>query len=408
MKKHLSKFAVAALSVAAASLLTACGGGSSTGPSAAAPTPTLVPTPAAVVITDPVTTASLASATTIGASVIAGASNDEEVYNITADIGDSWQLVLNNKNNTYVINVLSTQYGLSATAAAGFTRSTVGAFTTITSTTGGALSVQIDARTKVVVGTAKVGSKSASIAGTAYAVADVSKLAGDYLYAGSARNVSNGQSIDTPIGGFTIAANGVDISVCDGSLAVSGVCKSIATGATLPTSKLLKVVKDGSLLRLKDGMKDFGILNVSAGDRGPVLIIDRFGLNDEPTPVLRTGIFFAAKASRLAGTELDGSFTCSNGGAATAAFTSTGNSYTVTNINNRTATGALQYNKAVSGSFGLVNINGAVIVQNNGETLSAAALALPLSTSLVVVVTSPNTDSTQFGTDKRLEICRKS
>ena len=88
--------ATAILSITAAAALVACGGGGAT-PAATAP----AATPG-----DPIATASTDVATSIGATLIAGASSDEEVYNLAADIGDTWQLILNNKTNTYVIKVL--------------------------------------------------------------------------------------------------------------------------------------------------------------------------------------------------------------------------------------------------------------------------------------------------------------
>ena len=393
-----SKFlAPALLSLVAAAALVACGGGGGDGGSATPVTPTA----------DAVTTASAATATSIGATVIAGASSDEEVYNLAADVGDSWQLVLNNKTSQYVIKVLKSQYNLNSSTAATFTKTTVGTVTTVKDASGSALSVQIDTRTKTVAGNVTVGSKTATVSGSGYAIADVGKLAGNYFFAGSTHNVSNGQWRDTPLGGFIIAANGTDITVCDGSIAVNGVCTAVSASSPVISSKALKIVKDGALLRIMDGTKDFGVLNVSAGDRGPVLIIDRFGLNDDTPAILRAGVFYGAKSAKLAGTEFDGNWTCSSGGADLGTLVVSGTAYTVT-ANKVSQQGVLQYNKAyVARTNSTADVNGILIAKNNNEALGEASLVLPLSSSLAILVDSPAADSTQLGTDKNINVCRK-
>lgn len=366
------------LSISAAAVLVACGGGGDTPAATAKPDASV----------DPIITASTTVANNIGATVIAGATSDEEVYNLTADIGDTWQLVLNNKTNTYVMRVLSTQYGLTSTAAAGFTKTTVGSITTITGTTASALSVQIDTRTKTLAGNAMVGTKKASVAGTGYTVANTSLLAGNYFYVGATRNVSNGSFPDNPIGSFIVAANGVDITACDRGIVVNGACAPVpGSGAMVINSKALKVNKDSAtgLLMVKDGTRDFGVLHVSAGDRGPVLILDRFGPNDDN--VLRGGVFFAGKAVKLGGTEFNGTFNCTTNGIDRAIAVVTGNTYTVKDVQRNTNnSGTLQYNK-VTNDTGLlaIDLNGVAIVLNQDETLARSALVLPLSSSLAVL-----------------------
>lgn len=395
-------FAPALLSLVAAAALVACGGGSDSAPATVATAVTPV-----APVADTVTTASALTATTIGASVIAGASSDEEIYNLAADVGDSWQLVLNNKTNTYVVKVTSSQFGLRDSTPTGFTKTTVGTITTVKDASGSALSVQIDNRTKTVAGNVTVGSKVSSVSGSGYQIADVGKLAGNYFFAGSTRNVTNGQYRDTPLGGFIIAANGTDLTVCDGSVAVNGVCTAVVAGRPVVT-KSLKIVKDGGVLRILDGTKNFGIVHVSAGDRGPVLIIDRFGPNDDTPAVLRTGVFYGAKSAKLAGTEFDGNWTCSNGGADMVKLVVSGTSYTVTPNNKTAQQGTLQYNKVYVGSSNsVVDLSGVMIAKNNTEALIDSALVLPLSSSLAIVVESPSANSTQFGTDKNIDICRK-
>lgn len=380
------------LSITAAAALMACGGGGSA-PVVAAPV-----IPVAVVV-DPVTAASTTVATNIGATLIAGASSDEEVYNLAADIGDTWQLVLNNKTSTYVMRVLNSQFGLTSTTSAGFTKTTVGSITTISSTTGSALSVQIDTRTKTLVGNAMVGSKKATVTGSGYNVANTTLLAGNYFFMGATRNVFNGLFRDNPVGSFIVAANGVDITVCDGNVVVNGACAALPGGTPVIRSKLLKVSKDSAtgVLILKDGTRDFGVLHVSAGDRGPVLVLDRFGVNDDN--VLRAGVIFAGKAVKLGGTEFNGTFNCSTNGNDSANVVVTGSTYTVRDVQRNTNnSGTLQYNKVKSGNgLSAIDLDGAAIAQNKDETLAQASLVLPLSSSLAVLSRGDGT----------LDICRR-
>ena len=170
MKLLQNKFSgTTLLSVMAAAVLVACGGGSDT--------PTAAPRPTQ---TDPVAIASASIASSIGATLIA-ASADEEVYNLAADIGDTWQLVINNRTNTYVIKVLKSQFRLTDAAAAAFTRITAGTIITITGPTGSGFSVQIDTRTKTVSGNVRMGVINATVAGTGYNVANTKLLAGNYF-----------------------------------------------------------------------------------------------------------------------------------------------------------------------------------------------------------------------------------
>ena len=390
MKLLQNKFSgTTLLSVMAAAVLVACGGGSDTPVAGVAPAPNV---PVATV-----TSLSAAVATNIGATVIAGASTDEELYNIAASIGDSWQLVLNNKTNTYVMKVLVSQYGLTSTVEAPFTKTSDGTFTTIKSTNGTALNVQIDTRTRTLTGNATVGVKTAFMAGSGYNVTSTVPLAGTYFYIGAVRNVSNGQFPDNPVGSFNIASNGTDITVCDKGIFINGTCAAVPNSGFTASSRLLKVRRDtaNGLLRITDGTKDFGALHVSAGDRGPVLILDRFGFNDEN--VLRAGVFFGGKSVKLAGTEFNGTFSCSRNGPDIATVVVTGTSYTVKNALSSNS-GTLQYNKIISSNGqSAIDVDGALIAKNNDELLSQASLVLPLSSSFAVV----------NGNDGTLDICRR-
>lgn len=376
------KIAPVILSIVAAAALVACGGGDGS------TTPAATTAPVADVST--LTAATVAS---VGATTIQGASSDEEVYNLAADVGDSWQLVLNNRTNTFVVKVLKSQFSFTTTASAAFTKVTAGSFTTVTGT---GLSVQIDGRTKTIGGNVTVGGRATTVAGSGYEVADISKLAGTYFFAGVARNVSNGAYGGSAAGSFILSPNGTDVTVCDHGIVVNGACANVAGGSGVRTVALTIAKDSAGLLRMKQGANDFGILNVSAGDRGPVLIIDRFGPSDDPSPVLRAGIFFATKSAKLAGNEFDGNWTCDSRGGNRRTIDVSGNAYSI--AGSSTTQGTLTYNKVTNSANVAVDLNGVVIAQNNTESLNQASLILPLSSSLAVVLEAQ---------DGVLDICRK-
>ncbi|MBC7610404.1 MAG: hypothetical protein H7228_12685 [Polaromonas sp.] len=387
----------AVLALVASAALVACGGGSSSSTAALAPPAATVNLPQV----DAVVAASDAVVTSIGASLIAGAA-DEEIYNVTADIGDSWQLVFNNKTNTYVTKVLSTQFGLTQSASAAFTKTTVGTTTSIKDAGGTALSVQIDTRTRTLSGKVTLGAKTATVAGSGYAVTDTSKLAGTYFYGGSTRDLS-GANRSADLGSFTLAANG-DVVLCEGGIFAGSSCVKPVDSTSLPT-KALKVTRDSSgLLRVKDPSNlDFGALHVSSGDRGAILVLDRFG--KDASGISRTGVIFASKASvKLAGTEFNGTWVCSVGGKDVVQVVATDSTLSLTDLelNKPAAAGTLSYNKVVTGlgsaSAREITLDGVISAKNNGEAVGESVVILPLSSSLAIVVEP---------IDNIVDVCRK-
>ena len=152
--------------------LSACGGGSDGGTPEAPAKPPVVVTPP-VVPADSVTVASETVAKEAGLNVIAGASADESVYDVAADIGDTWRITFDSVKKTYAIRVLSTQFGLSDRSGT-FSATTTGNLTTYTATD---FSVTVDARTRLLSGNIKLGSMVSTVSGTGYAVGDVARLA---------------------------------------------------------------------------------------------------------------------------------------------------------------------------------------------------------------------------------------
>lgn len=386
----------AVLALVASAALVACGGGSSGTATLAPPVATINLPPV-----DAVVAASDAIVTSIGAALIAGAA-DEEVYNVTADIGDSWQLVFNNKTNTYVTKVLNSQFGLTQSASAAFTKTTVGTITSIKDAGGTALSVQIDTRTRTLSGKVTLGTKTATVAGSGYAVTDTSKLAGTYFYGGATRDLS-GANRNAELGSFTLAANG-DVVLCEGGIFVVNSCVKPVDSTSLPT-KALKVTRDSlGLLRVRDASNaDFGALHVSSGDRGAVLVLDRFGKG--PSGAIRTGVIFASKANvKLSGAEFNGTWLCSVGGKDVVQVVATDGTLSLTDLeqNKPANAGTLSYNKVVTGvgsaSAREIPLDGVISAKNNSEAVGESVVILPLSSSLAIVVEP---------VDSIVDVCRK-
>lgn len=375
------------VSFLAAATLMACGGGGGT--PAVIPTPT---TPAALTPDQIVANASSATATSLGATVISGAAN-EEVYNMVATIGDSWQLVLNNATNLYTLKVLNTQFGLVTSAPIPFTKTVNGSLITYTGT---GLNVQVDTRTKTVVGQATLGSKTSTVSGTGYSVTDTTSLAGDYVYVGATHNL-DGTNPNSPLGTLRIAANGVDSVFCDGGrVNAAGTCDAFVSGNTVKPPVAGSFVKDAAgLIHAMVGSLDTGIVYVTAGDRGPVLQIDRFGLNSQG--INRIGVMYAAKLAKLSGNEFDGNWTCME---PTRIFSAkvVGTNYTLTT--DKDYLGTLAYNVAPTGiaspsSFAL---DGVLMVQDAGNPVTSAGRGFPLSSSMAVVSNASS---------REISVCRK-
>ncbi|MGM3277375.1 hypothetical protein [Ralstonia sp. 24A2] len=369
-----------ALAVSAALALTACGGGGD-GSTSTAGSGT---TPAAPAPQDAVSQSSAALVAQTGATAVPGTTASAQAFDLTADIGDTWRLVLN-QNGTFTIKVLSTQYNLTDTSGT-FTQSTSGNIVTFIGANG-SFTLKLDTRTQTISGTVMLGSRTSGVAGSGYTVpADTTKLAGDYFYIGATRNASNGGSPSFVGGTFRIAANGTDMTLCDSGLVnASGACDAVA-GSNSPGQFALKLVKNTSdgLTHVQLAGSDFGLLSFQAGDRGPVLVIDRFGYNQATPPVLRTGAVYAAKQRVLAGTEANGSWECTDHGTLIGTVTFNGTTVQTADTSGQPTAETLYYN-SISTNTGLVPVNGAAASVVNGQAASAGVIVLPLSSSLLVV-----------------------
>ena len=364
------------LALVAAAVLSACGGGDSASPTGPADSGGSV---------DKITAASTATATAAGLTVIAAAA-DEETYDVAADIGDTWRITLNSRTGVYKINVLATQFGLQSQTGVAV-RTVSGNLVTYTANAPGQFVLVIDTRTKSISGNVTLGGRAATVAGTNYAAPDLSKLAGIYSYFGSQRNAIDGLNGEFLAGQLRIAANGATATICDGgTIDTSDNCTRVGNQALSKETVTLTKNSATALIDVKSNGKDFGILNVKAGDRGPVLLIDRFGLNNSGAgTVLRVGNIYAVKPTRLTGNELDGNYVCSVSGKDVATLTAAGTGTTITELAPRRVTQEILVYNQLTAEGQILNFEGVVSSRVPGESVNEAANLLPLSSSLFVV-----------------------
>ena len=368
---------------AAALALTACGGGDGSGSTS---TSTSSGSSTTTTTQDAVSQSSAALVAQTGATAVPGTTSTAQAFDLTADIGDTWRLVLN-QDGTFSIKVLSTQYSLTDISGT-YTQSTSGSFTTYTGTsTNGSFTLKLDTRTHIMGGNVVLRTRNSSVAGTGYSVpSDTTKLAGDYFYIGATRNASDGSSPSFVGGTFRVATNGTDVTLCDsGLINASGTCNAVA-GSSTPSQVALKLVRNATdgLTHVQLSGSDFGILSFQAGDRGPVLVIDRFGYNQATPPVLRTGVIYASKQQVLSGSELNGSWTCTDRGTTIGTVTINGTTVKTADASGASTAGTLYFNN-ISTNTGLVAVNGAATSVVNGQAPSSGVILLPLSSSMFAV-----------------------
>ena len=368
--------------------LSACGGGSDHDDAPAAPvtppvvvtppvTPPPVTTPPLTPAPDAVTAASQAVAAQAGLSVLAGASADEAVYDVAADIGDTWRITFDHVKKTFSIKVLSTQFGLTDRSGT-FTSTTSGSVTTYAGTD---LNLSVDARTRLLTGNLKVGGKASTISGTGYAVGDVAKLAGSYVFLGAMRNASNGGSRFNPKGTLKVAADGT-AQLCNGGVFnAQGVCSAVSPALAAENASLTLTKNANGLVIARQGNLDFGVVHVHAGDRGLALLIDRYGVNQEN--VLRVGTIVAARQQKI-GSELNGSYACAAGGGIGGKIDVAGSIATVTNLTTGKSHGeTITVNKLGLGAQA-VDFDGIAVFKDPADVPADYSMFMPVSSSMAV------------------------
>ncbi|EZP40626.1 hypothetical protein [Janthinobacterium lividum] len=364
--------------------LSACGGGSDGGTPEAPVTPPIVVTPVA----DPVTVASQAVAAQAGLAVIAGANGDETVYDVAADIGDTWRITFDSAKKTYAIRVLSTQFGL-VDRSGTFSATTTGNITTYTGTD---LSLSVDARTRLLTGTVKLGSMNSSVSGSGYAATDVAKLAGSYIFLGAMRNASNGGDRFNPKGSLKVAADG-SAQLCNGGVFnAQGACSAVSPQLEAENASLT-LVRDAArgLIIARQGGQDFGIVHVHAGDRGLALFIDRYSRNQQN--VLRVGTIVAAKQQKI-GTEIAGSYACAAPGISAKIVVAGGTATITNNTAGKTHAETITVNKLGLGAQA-VDFDGIAVFKDPADVPADYSMFMPVSSSMAVEF---STDRSYMGT----------
>jgi len=387
------QFKTLSLSVLAAAALVACGGGG--GGAAVAPTaPTAPPTVAQGV------TATLAALGNPPA--VTAANTTSTAFDLVAAIGDTWHVNFDSTGNAYSVSIVKTQYILTNTGMTGtFTKATSGNYTTYT-LSGTAGTLIVDDRTKAVSGNMTIGGKASTVAGTGYAAPALNKLAGTYNFAYHTRNVSNGQFPDMGAGQFTVSTTGANIAICPGGTinATATACTPQLPGSpSVPLAGTAAVTADGLItltVTENNVTAEFGKLHVHVGDRGPILLIDRYGLNAQN--VMRTGAFYAAKAVAATGTEFNGNWSCNRtGGIQGSTAVVSGNTAQVTDPGSATVTENIYYNQVYnSGTQQTLSLPGFASI---GTSLANSNIVLTLSSSLAVAQGGLN------GTD--LAVCHR-
>ncbi|WP_104565282.1 hypothetical protein [Ralstonia mannitolilytica] len=129
---------------------------------------------------------------------------------------------------------------------------------------------------------------------------------------------------------------------------------------------------------------DFGIMSFQAGDRGPVLTIDRFGNNQDTPPVMRTGAIYASKLQTLAQTVVNGFLACQDGGKPFANLQINGPQVLLADNNGNYQPYAQLFYNNISTGKGLYEVEGIATMVVGNQLVGSGALFLPLSSSLTV------------------------
>ncbi|MBH9720521.1 hypothetical protein JAO10_09265 [Burkholderia contaminans] len=320
---------------------------------------------------------SQATASALGATTIS-TDNSKEVFDLAADIGDTWRLTVDTKTGNYQVVPNNSQYGV-ATESGTLTRTVLGNF--VNYTLAGKISLYQDLQTKTISGTMTVGSKSASVAGSPYQVGTMTALAGTYNFLGTTRDPQGGTPATFLGGQLQINSDGATGTYCLAGTVSSSGCNQIDPAK--PTEKhnltLSKDVNSGIITMKLDGAT-FGNVFVQAGDRGPVLVVDHYAT----VAPLTVGNLYAVKTQALQGNEFDGSWLCSYFGNLVGTLKNSGTTINVTQGNSSWQE-TLTLNK-VNGASAMYDFTGMATSTKNGENqLTSGVLVLPLSASLAVI-----------------------
>ena len=372
---------------AVALLLMGCGGGSDDDQVASTPlannpatpaTPATPVAPAAPAASADVAAASLATANRAGLVALASNQAKVAVYDVAADTGDSLRITFDRFAGTYAIQVLNTRNGQVASSGT-FTTTAAGDRTTYTAN---GLALTVDQRTRLLSGTITQGARTASVIGTGYVAGNIASLAGDYLFAGSVRNVSDGRDRDTLDGVIRVDAGG-NVQVCDeGVFNAAGACVDRSGSGTPELSQFVLAAQDGIVVLRQNGA-NVGVVHVLASERGVGLLVDGAGFN-RADRTLRAGTLAAVAPFALT-TDVYGNYACTAQGTLRAEITLAGTSAQLRRLfNNTSRTELAWYNRAIDDDR-LFNQDGLLSLSATAS-LDDDSVVLPVSGSLLVMV----------------------
>ncbi len=398
------QFAGRMLAVALAAGLAACGGGG--GGSSTATTSS-----------SGVASASQATATALSASTIAPAAADTSLlagantaYDMTAAMGDSWRLVLNTNSHQFAIRVLTTAYGLSNTIPGTLTTTTNGNFITYSGSTsnGDSFKITVDTRTSTLSGSVTLAGMTAAsaVVGSGVATTALTGLAGDYVFMNAAHN-TDGSSANSTMGTLHVETNGL-VELCPTGVVNAGHTGCSNVSSSLPAEAMvygqLSVdAPSGHLVFGADSTHPSSTFNmngrtdlvqVQAGDLGPVLVIDQDWVNS--SSVRRAGVFLAARTfdTALVPANQAGSYFCvgptiSQPGVSVAVTSSGGSNggYSVNNGNS--GVGNMYFNQVSDGTINgsaptLFPFNGGMVLYETDISNAPPRVGFALSSSVFV------------------------
>jgi hypothetical protein len=385
------------LSLIASAALTACGGGSTGSNDDRKPDGTTSPTDTEI------KTAATQNTTASGGLLI-GSDTNREIYDLVADIGDSWQLILDKVNKTYTLFVINTAYDLSDTSAGTrgsfVTKSTQGSRTVyaLTPTGGTVTELTTDSSTNSIAGNLTIGGKNATVSGTAFKATDLGKLAGLYNFVRSARNARNGEFQDTGFGQLLISSDGKTGTACLGGVFFASTCTKVVDDVKAESAVFKLAINASGRINFntEDGTATFGLANLLPSNLGKALMIDQYNTNQEG--VKRTGTWYLSEAKSLTSGVFDGQWRCAGSGADNNSITVTGAGVKAKNLSTgSTLDGVFKYNQVPTAS-GLKNLTGFIAGGASTDALSDYDWFLPLSSTMGINY-MPN--------DNKVRICYK-
>lgn len=263
----------------------------------------------------------------MNAQPVAGTTATSEAFDLVAGIGDTRRLVLR-QDGSFSLHVLQSPFDLKDVSGSYSTVSEgpFKRFSARDSNGTDAFELSLDTRTRIIAGNVSWLGKAATAVGSGYAVpADLARLAGTYVFMRAEHNAIRLGADEASIGTLTIAANGRDVILCnEAQIDAAGNCQPL-DGSLVPPAKAsytLVTKPDGLTYVTAAGATDFAFAGFLAGDRGPVLALDRLG--QDADHILRAGAFYAVRQQALKGNESDGTWACADSGVTQGVFIANG------------------------------------------------------------------------------------